>query len=129
MNARPVERVCPLHHRDPFRQGWSGLLLVLGLLLIGPGCTLLRRDPTPGRTTFDAPLSSVPATLTANTLMVELTWDKFGPWRFLVDTGSSVTLVSPEFAARYVTATPTTQTPKVNVRSASGETTQLTGVT
>lgn len=129
MNARPVERVCPLHHRDPFRQGWSGLLLVLGLLLIGPGCTLLRRDPTPGRTTFDAPLSSVPATLTANTLMVELTWDKFGPWRFLVDTGSSVTLVSPEFAARYVTATPTTQTPKVNVRSASGETTQLAGVT
>ena len=129
MNARPVERVTPLFHRDPFRLGWLGRVFVLGLLLIGPGCTLLRRDPTPGRTTFDAALSSVPATLTANTLMVELTWDKFGPWRFLVDTGSSVTLVSPEFAARYVTATPTTQTPKVNVRSASGETTQLTGVT
>ena len=129
MNARPVERVAPLHQRDSFRPGWLGGIIILGLLLVSPGCTLLRRDPTPGRTTFDAPLSSVPATLTANTLMVELSWDKFGPWRFLVDTGSSVTLVSPEFAARYVTATPTTQTPKVNVRSASGETTQLTGVT
>jgi len=132
MNARTPERVLPpadFRVRRGLRHRLVQFTSVLLTATLFSGCTLLRRDPTPGRTTFESPLVSVPATLTANTLIVELSWDKFGPWRFLVDTGSSVTLVSTEMASRYITDSPTPQAPKVSVRSASGETTQLTGVT
>jgi len=108
--------------------------LVLGAtfaLVTLSGCQLFRRElPRPGRTTLESPLAIVPAKTLSNYLVVEAKWDKRGPYHFLIDTGASVTLVSPELAARYVAKNaPPPTTPLVRVKSASGETALLTATT
>ena len=55
----------------------------------------------PGATYVSARPVFVPARLLGNVLIVEAKYDKFGPYHFVIDTGSSVTLVSPELASRY----------------------------
>jgi hypothetical protein len=50
---------------------------------------------------MSSPLVLLPAQSIGNYLLVEVKWDRFGPYRFLVDTGSSVTLVTPTLARRY----------------------------
>lgn len=109
------------------------LLFVLGALVALNGCAhitrLYKRDPKPGRTKLAARLVDVPAQLVGNHFIVEAKWDKRGPWRFLVDTGSSITLVSPEFSRRYSTTQPATSAPTVRVRSADGRPTVLPAVT
>lgn len=45
--------------------------------------------------------STIPAQLLGNVMAITVVWDKHGPWTFLVDTGSTVTLVSEEFARKY----------------------------
>jgi hypothetical protein len=102
-------------------------LLVYSLMF--SGCTLLRHDPTPGRTTLGSPLVSVPVRTVANVLIAELNTDRRATWRFLIDTGSSVTLVSPEFASRFGATTPSSTLPQVSVRSASGQDAMLRAVT
>jgi len=81
--------------------GWFALALA-GVMLFA-GCTLpaSRRPPLPGRTTLGSPLVILPARSIGNFLLIEAKWDRFGPYRFLVDTGSSVTLVTPALARRY----------------------------
>jgi hypothetical protein len=82
---------------------WRRLLLGGALLLI-TGCSSLpfQREPTPpGRTTLSSPRVQLPAELLGNLFVVEAKWDKFGPYRFVIDTGSSVTLVSPALVKRY----------------------------
>ena len=105
-----------------------GALLCLQLL---SGCVLFHREmPRPGRTKLDSPLVIVPATNMSNYLVVQAKWDKHGPYHFLVDTGASVTLISPELAKRYVAKNaPPTDTPLVRVKSADGETALLTATT
>lgn len=106
------------------------LLAAAGLLLLA-GCLGFRREPPrPGRTTLDSPLVVLPATPMASFLVIQAKWDKHGPYHFLIDTGASVTLVSPELAARYgdKNALPPS-TPLVRVRSAEGETALLTPAT
>jgi hypothetical protein len=106
-------------------------LLALACLLLLSSCFTFRRQvPRPGRTTLDGPLVILPATTMSNYLVIEARWDKRGPYRFLIDTGASVTLVSPELAARYVAknAGPV-ETPLVRVRSAEGETALLSATT
>jgi hypothetical protein len=83
--------------------GWRGLVLA-GLLALWAGCSSLpfKREPVPpGRTTLPVPLVQVPAQVLGNLFVVEAKWDKFGPYRFVVDTGSSVTLMSPALVRRY----------------------------
>jgi hypothetical protein len=59
--------------------------------------------------------------LLGNTLIVEAKWDRFGPYHFLIDTGSAVTLVTPELAARYADKdAPQPETPQVPIRAADG---------
>jgi hypothetical protein len=106
----------------------STLLLLSGALLFS-GCAWLpfhREAPRPGRTTFGSPLVILPAQTLGNYLIVEAKWDRSGPYHFLIDTGSSVTLVTPELAKRYPgRAVPGRPTPQVPVKSASGDTVML----
>jgi hypothetical protein len=77
-------------------------LLLAGMLLFA-GCVLpsSRRPALPGRTTLGSPLVILPARAIGNYLLLEVKWDRFGPYHFLVDTGSSMTLVTPALARRY----------------------------
>lgn len=80
----------------------SLLFALVGLLSL-TSCVLpsSRRPPQPGRTTLGSPLVILSAQSIGNYLLVEAKWDRFGPYHFLVDTGSSVTLVTPALARRY----------------------------
>lgn len=84
------------------RRFW--LVLAAGLLLLLSGCAFggAKRAPArPVRTTLDSPLVILPAQTIGNYLVMEVKWDRFGPYRFLIDTGSSVTLITPALAKRY----------------------------
>ena len=88
---------------DRLKSGWRRPALGVALLLLA-GCASIpfRREPTPpGRTTLATPLVQLPAQILGNLFVVETKWDKFGPYRFVVDTGSSVTLMSPALVKRY----------------------------
>jgi hypothetical protein len=90
------------------------------------GCAyvpFMKRDvPRPGRTTLSSPLVVLPAQTIGNYLVVEAKWDRSGPYRFVIDTGSTVTLVTPELAQRYPGTAPATPPPPVPVQSAGGQT-------
>lgn len=95
-------------------------------------CVSSRREaPRPGRTTFGSPLVILPAQNLGDCLIVEVKWDRTGPYRFLIDTNSSVTLVSPDLAKRYVLKNepPPFNAPQVHVRSADGGTVLLAATT
>jgi hypothetical protein len=100
------------------------LLIALTALagLLAPGCFSVQRTaPKPGVTHIGSKPVTLPGHLIGNLLVVEDKWDKFGPYHFLIDTGSSVTLVSPEIAKRYVSADERPlDEPQVRVRSAGG---------
>ena len=109
------------------------LALALAALagLLTAGCQSLHRAaPRPGLTYVGSKPVTVQARLLGNVLVVETKWDKFGPYRFVIDTGSSVTLVSPELAARYsVGELPPSDEPRVRVRSVGGASQLLAPVT
>lgn len=124
-------RVPPTGRFPRRRAGVFACAVLLAGLLCTPGCNLFHREPPrPGRTVLRSPLVIVPATMMSNYLVVETKWDKHGPYRFLVDTGASVTLVTPELARRYAASdAPPTETPIVRVKSADGETALLSSTT
>ena len=95
------------------------------------GCLSLHREPPkPGSTHIGSGAVILPAQMLGNTLIVAAKWDRYGPYHFLIDTGSSVTLVTPELAARYAaTDAPPLETPQVRVRSSDGSSTVLTAAT
>jgi hypothetical protein len=105
------------------------LLLVACAVLGWSGCstgTAVRQAAQPGQTSFSAPLVTVPAQLFGNHLVVEAKWDRTGPYRFLVDTGSSVTLVTPALARRYPgRELPPAFAEPVRVRGADGTVVEL----
>ena len=84
------------------------LLAACTALLLLEGCASFdslpspfrRTPPRPGRTSLGSQLVIVPTKAIGNVLIVEAKGDRFGPYHFLVDTGSSVTLVTPEIARR-----------------------------
>lgn len=97
------------------------------MLLLLAGCQIAPRDSTrPARTKLAAPLVVLPVEQYGHALIVTTSWDRHGPYHFLVDTGSSITHVSPELAGRYrVKNAPPTGIPPVRVRSANGDITEL----
>jgi hypothetical protein len=105
------------------------LAAVAGLL--AAGCFSVQRTaPKPGVTSVGPKPVVLPGHLVGNVLVVEDKWDKFGPYHFVVDTGSSVTLVSPDIASRYkAPGSPPLDEPPVRVRSADGGYTLLHPVT
>jgi hypothetical protein len=75
---------------------------------------------------MSSPLVILPAQTIGNYLLVEAKWDRSGPYRFLVDTGSSVTLVTPALARRYAGRTlPSPGTTRVRVTGPDGTITEL----
>ncbi|MFA5057358.1 MAG: aspartyl protease family protein [Opitutaceae bacterium] len=74
-------------------------ILAAGLALLLAGCTTFRRPPR--KTSVESAQSVLKASLVSNFLVVEIQGDKRGPSHFIIDTGSSTTLVTPDFAKRY----------------------------
>jgi hypothetical protein len=103
------------------------LTLATATLALAPGCFSLHHEPPrPGRTRLESTPVVLSALTVSNYLIVEAKWDRYGPYHFLIDTGASVTLVSPELAARYGAKNPfPPETPLVRVKSAEGETALL----
>jgi len=104
----------------------SCLLFSVLCLLFAAGCSLV-----PRRTLVEPRSTVLPARLISNFFVVETKWDDGKTYRFLIDTGSSATLVSTDLARRFALkpmkgpAPP----PKVTVRSANGGTIDLEPVT
>jgi hypothetical protein len=109
------------------------LAVAAAALLASTGCSSLsgtfrRTPPQPGQTRLGSPLVVWPARTVGNYLIVEAKWDRSGPYRFLVDTGSSVTLVSPAIAKRFAAAAdPNSRS--VRVKSAEGSVAELPSAT
>jgi len=102
---------------------------LLAALLAFSGCTTVapHTEPGPQRTRLSDPLVMFSGRLIGNHLVIETPVDRSGTAHFLVDTGSSVTLISPEFAARLGSA-PSRGAPYIRVRAASGGFATLPGV-
>jgi hypothetical protein len=109
------------------------LLPVLSALaaLALAGCfSFPRSAPKPGLTHIGSRPVTLPGHVIGNVIVIEDNWDKFGPYHFVIDTGSSVTLVSPELAGRYAAAgLPPSDEPRVRVRSSQGGYALLSPVT
>ncbi len=99
---------------------WLAIGLLLALL---GGCALWQRPASqPGRTKLSAPLVILPAKTIGGYLIVEVPNGRQDPRHFLIDTGSSLTLISPELAqASADQELPPTQLTPIRVKSARGD--------
>ena len=88
----------PPRHRLPGARAvpW---LLAAGLALLLTGCATFRLPPR--RTSLESAQSVLKASLISNFLVIETQWDKHGPYHFIIDTGSSATLVTPDLGKRF----------------------------
>jgi hypothetical protein len=94
-------------------------LVILGLAwLVLAGCATFHLPPR--HTSMESAQTVLPATLVSNFLVFETPADKHSSYHFIVDTGSSVTLVTPDLVKRFGGSTPANQTP-MRVRGANGE--------
>jgi hypothetical protein len=114
---------------SPHGARWSRALpriLLLGLELLFAGCTTFRRPPR--KTSVEAAQSILPASLVSNFLVIETPGDKHGPYHFIIDTGSSATLLTPDLVKRFGGRPRTNQT-AVRVVGANGQVKLLSPVT
>lgn len=93
-----------------------GLLAVTGIGGLA-GCATFRLPPR--KTSLESARSVLNASLVSNFLVIETQWDKHGPYHFIVDTGSSATIVTPDLVKRFGGRVHGNQTP-VRVLDASG---------
>lgn len=98
-------------------------------LCFSSGCALLPRRDAPERTVVITQPAEVPARILANFFIVESRQDDGQVRRFLIDTGSSATLVSPEFAAALKVKEKGTTRRLTRVRGAHGAEAELEAVT
>ena len=87
-------------------------------LLLLPGCATFHLPPR--HTSLESARTVLPATLVSNFLVIETPVDKHTSYHFIVDTGSSVTLVTPDVAKHFGGRPPASQT-TMRVRGANGE--------
>ena len=107
----------PISTPARWRRALPGILAsLLGLTLTG--CATFRLPPR--RTSLESAHSVLKASLLSNFLVVETQWDKHGPYHFIIDTGSSATLVTPDLAKRYGGRARGNQAP-VRVLGANGQ--------
>jgi Aspartyl protease/PDZ domain len=99
--------------------------------LFAAGCVSFQRSaPRPGLTYVGSHPVTLAARLLGNVLIVETKGDENGPYHFVIDTGSSVTLVSPYLAKQLkMSELMPASLPKVRVRSSEGGTALLDTVT
>lgn len=83
----------------------------------------------PRRTLVEPSSTVLPARLISNFFVVESKWDDGRTYRFLIDTGSSATLVSTDLARRFALKQKGAAPARVTVRSANGGTIDLEPVT
>lgn len=101
------------------------LLLCAGCLLFLAGCT-----SAPHRTRIESRGSMLPARLVSSFFVIESKWDDGKTYRFLIDTGSSATLVSTDLARHFALKPKKDDAPaRVKVRSANGGEIELDSVT
>ncbi|MDD3179696.1 MAG: aspartyl protease family protein [Opitutaceae bacterium] len=104
------------------------LLLGLLWLCLATGCVTIRPDQAPSTARLESSQTIVPARLLSNFFIVETKWHGEGPYRLLIDTGSSATLVSADLARRFKVKDK--KPPKtVPVHSANGGVAMLESVT
>ena len=98
----------------------------LALLCFLSSCTTLPEGPRPiGTTELKSSVVKLPATLIGNALIIEVKGSG-GPYHFLIDTGSSVTLVTPEFALSHQSKEAAqADLSDIPVRASDGTTTEL----
>ncbi len=124
----------PSRRTVPDRQGATGNLpaawLLLSLLtLLFSGCVSTARRAQ-GPTIILTQPAVLPARLISNFFVVETKWADGQTYRFLIDTGSTATLVTPDLARRYgLKQKKNTPPRKVPVRSANGGEIDLEAVT
>jgi hypothetical protein len=88
-------------------------------LLSFTGCTSTPRQ-APGRTVVEVKATSLPARIISNFFLIESRWDDGRTYRFLIDTGSTVSYVSPDLAKRFAVKAKKGDQTAVQVRSANG---------
>ena len=104
------------------------LVAVIGLLFFS-GCVSANRR-SPGRTLVDVKPAVLPARIISNFFVVESKWSDGRTYRFLIDTGSTATLVTPDLAKRFAAKERRGTPPrKVHVRSATGGEIDLDAIT
>ncbi len=112
----------------PTSRRFLGALLLCALSFSFSGCVSFG-NRGPARTTVETKPTVVPARLVSNFFLVEARQPDSHTYRFLVDTGSSVTLVSPALAKALRAKTRSGPPPTVRVRSANGGETELEALT
>jgi len=90
------------------------------------GCATFRLPPR--RTSVESAQTVLNASLVSNFLVIETQIDKKGPYHFIVDTGSSATIVTPDLIKRFGGRTRSDQAP-VPVVGAGGKTQLLSPAT
>lgn len=94
-------------------------LCVGGCLLWVSGCSTAPRR-APGRTVVEVKATSLPALVLSNFFIIESRWEDGRTSRFLIDTGSTITYVSPDLAKRHALKQKKGDQKTVPVRSANG---------
>ena len=98
-------------------------------LLFASGCSSISRR-APGRTVVEVEATTLPARIISNFFVVENQWGDGRTYRFIVDTGSTISYVSTDLARRFAVKEKKGAAPRlVVVRSASGEEIKLEAIT
>lgn len=109
------------------RVGLCSLTSVL-CLLAASGCSSVSRR-APGRTVVEVKATTLPARIISNFFVVESRQDDGQVCRFLLDTGSTVSYVTPRLAQHLAVKPKRGSAPqKVRVRSANGGQTELEAI-
>ena len=108
------------------------LVLCAGLWALGcglSGCVSSARR-APGRTIIEAQPVTLPARIISNFFVVESKWADGNTYRFIIDTGSTISYVSPELARKFaLKERGGAPRAKRTVRSANGGEVELEAVT
>jgi len=118
--------------RSYFRRALAAGLIsfvCLGFLFVSTGCVLVGRH-SPARTVVETKTTTLPARVISNFFVVESKLKDGKTYRFIIDTGSTVTLVSADLARQFaLKERKGAARSKVHVRSANGGEIDLAAVT